>query len=132
MQTTTVNELTRVYLNATAGLPISGLVVMNNGVTLLNPNVTLQEPYPGVYVVSYTPAVTGLTAIIFDAKVVATLEVVTKNIFSFLRNIEDECLGSWAWDKQLGKLQMIRQDGTSLANFDITETLVLASRERTS
>lgn len=132
MQTITVNELTRVYFNATPGLPISGLVLINDGITIVNPIVVLQEPYPGVYVVSYTPSVTGLTAIIFDSKVVATLEVVTKNIFSFLKNIEDECLGSWAWDKQLGKLQMIRQDGTSLANFDITETLVLASRERTS
>lgn len=132
MQSTTVNELTVIYFSATPSLPIDGLVVLNQGITVVNPIITLAEPYPGTYVLKYTPSSTGKTAFIFDGKLVSTLEVVTKNVLTFLKNIEDECLGSWSWDKQLGKLQMVRQDGTSLANFDITETMVLASRERTS
>lgn len=132
MQTTTVNELTIIYFSAAPGLPMTSLVILNDGALVLNPTIALSEPMPGVYTLKYTPSSTGKKAIIFDGKVLVTLDVVTKSVFSFLRNIEDECLGSWSWDKQLGKLQMIRQDGTSLANFDITETLILASRERTS
>lgn len=130
----TINESVKVYFKSTPAITdITDIQVINNGTVLLTPNITIVETdVPGIYTVTYTPNVTGRTLIIFQNEVIAYVEVVSRSVYSFLRNIEDEAVGSWTWDKQLGKLQLIRQDGTSLADFDVSDSNIAASRERTS
>ena len=132
--TTTVNETVRVYHQDTpSSADINKISVINNGQLLELPNVTMYETdVPGVYAISYTPTTTGRALIMFNGKTVAYVEVITRSVYSFLKNIEDEAIGSWTWDKQQGKLVMIRQDGSALASFDVTDSNVAASRERTS
>lgn len=52
------------------------------------------------------------------------------DLVSSLKNIEEEALGSWKWDKTCGNMEMFRQDGTTLATFKVIDTLDEASRER--
>lgn len=79
---------------------------------------------------SFTPTSTGVYYITAEGVLIARIEVVTKSIKAFLQNIEDEALGSWQWDKTAGSLSLLRQDGTSLGDFTITDTLESSSRER--
>lgn len=132
--TTSVNETVRVFYKDQSGIAdVTKVTVINNADVLQLPNVTMLETdVPGIYLITYTPTVTGKALILFDGNMVAYVDVVTRNLYSFLRNIEDEALGSWTWDKQQGKLTLIRQDGTALALYDVTDSNVSASRERTS
>lgn len=131
---TTVNETVRVFYQGETGIAdVTKVEVINNAAVLELPNVTMLETdVPGIYLITYTPTATGRALILFDGTPVAYVEVVTRSIYSFLRNIEDEAIGSWTWDKHLGKLTLIRQDGTALASYDVTDSNVAASRERTS
>jgi hypothetical protein len=129
----TINETIKLYFQADPGLVNPGLTVLNNGTVVDSATTTVVESStPGIYIVTYNPTITGRQCVIFNNNLVAFIEVVTKSIYSSLKNLEDEALGSWIWDKQLGKLDMIRQDGTPLASFDVVENLTTASRERTS
>jgi hypothetical protein len=132
--TTTVNETVRVFYQGEPGIAdVTKVTVINNADVLQLPNVTMLETdVPGVYLITYTPTVTGKALVLFDGVMVAYVEVVSRSIYSFLRNIEDEAIGSWTWDKHLGKLTFIRQDGTLLSTYDVTDSNVAASRERTS
>jgi hypothetical protein len=134
IDTLTVNESVKLYFQAAPGITnFSGLVVLNNGTLVPTPNISATGTVvPGVYVITYQPTSTGRGVITFNDTIVAQVEVVTKGLFSYLKNIEDEAIGSWSWDKQQGTLQMTRQDGSVLANFDVTENITAAIRERTS
>lgn len=134
LNTITVNETVKLYFKAAPGISdYSNVKVLNNGALVTSPSISVTtSAIAGIYTVTYTPATTGRGVIIFEGEIVAHIEVVTKSIYSFLKNIEDESMGSWTWNKQDGKLAMIRQDGTPLADFDVVETLTVASRERTS
>jgi hypothetical protein len=129
----TVNEIVKLYFKADPGLVNPGLTVLNNGSRVIGANIlAVESSTPGIYIATYTPTVTGRQGILFNNDLVAYVEVVTRSVYSSLKNLEDEALGSWVWDKQLGKLNMLRQDGTPLASFDVVENLTTASRERTS
>lgn len=79
----------------------------------------------------FTPVTTGLhTLVMLDGTVVANVDVVTRTLQSYLRNVEDEALGSWVWNRADGTLQMLRQDGSVLANFAAVDTQTESSRER--
>ncbi|MNY59748.1 hypothetical protein D3C86_1962240 [compost metagenome] len=60
------------------------------------------------------------------------MEVVTKSVYNSLRDILDESIGSWQWDKTTGGLVMLRQDGATLATFTVVDNLTTSSRERIS
>jgi len=65
-----------------------------------------------------------------DSIIIAYIDAVIRTPSDMIKNLEDESLGSWIWDKTAGTLSMVRQDGTSLANFTVIESLLTASRER--
>jgi hypothetical protein len=79
---------------------------------------------------SFTPTVTGTYTLFGDGKVLATVEVTSRSLRSFMQNLEDESLGSWTWNKTTGAMQMLRQDGTLLASFNVIDNLNTSSRER--
>ena len=79
----------------------------------------------------FTPTSSGLyTLVLVDGSVVANVDVVSRTLQSYLRNVEDEALGSWVWNRVDGTLQMLRQDGSLLANFAAIDTQTESSRER--
>lgn len=80
---------------------------------------------------TFTPTTTGTYTLYGDSQVIATVEVVTRTAKSYLANLEDEAMGSWQWDKASGSLNMLRQDGTALASFQVIDDLTTSSRERT-
>lgn len=85
----------------------------------------------GPSTVKFTPASSGLyTLVLVDGSIVANVDVVTRTLQSYLRNVEDEALGSWVWNRVDGTLQMLRQDGSVLANFAAVDTQTESSRER--
>ena len=51
------------------------------------------------YQAQFSPVETGLYDLIVDDLLVGSVEVVSRDVFSILRNIEDQALGSWEWNK---------------------------------
>jgi hypothetical protein len=129
---TPVGSVAKIYFTSTPGKNIGDAVVLNGSAVIGSPTLSIYEVLSGIFVVDYIPATTGVHCVFADGNVIARLEVVQKTSQALLKNIEDEALGSWSWDKQQGNLVMIRQDGTELARFDVVETLEIASRERTT
>lgn len=132
--TTVVNEVLKGYFTGAPDIEdFDNTKVLINGTLVVVPNLTIVESvHPGLYVFSYIPTNTGRVVIMFNNVIIAHIEVITKSIYSSLRNIEDEALGSWTWNKTLGELSLLRQDGTPLANFDVSDSQTSATRERTS
>jgi hypothetical protein len=126
-----VGVQTKVYFTSIPGRTITGGIVLVNGAIIGSPVLTVYEVTNGLFVADYLPTITGSHCLFIDNQLVARIEVVQKTVQTLLKNIEDESLGSWVWDKQAGTLQMFRQDGTELARFNVEETLETSSRERT-
>jgi len=101
-----------------------------NGVATTITPITYTEIGGGLYTANFTPTATGMLSMFVGGLVYSDIEVVGRTNTVILQNIEDESLGSWIWDKTLGTLSLLRQDGTSLANFNVVDTLTTASRER--
>jgi hypothetical protein len=85
----------------------------------------------GLARVYFTPIATGLYTLFAYGEIQGMVDVVSRTTESYLRNLEDEALGSWAWNKSTGYMEMIRQDGTTLAKYAVTDSLTESSRERT-
>jgi len=81
---------------------------------------------------SFSPASTGTYTIYAFGKVQVYLQVTARSVQSLLTNIEDEALGSWSWNKTTGVLTMLRQNGTTLSTYSVTDTLASATREKLS
>lgn len=101
-----------------------------NGSTLVVTPITYSEIGSGLYTINFTPVVSGLLSIFIEQTLIRDIEIVNRTNTVILQNLEDDTLGSWTWDKALGTLNVIRQDGTPLANFKVIETTSNASRER--
>lgn len=129
---TTINTPITLAFTATTGLTtFSDFAIVLNGALVVSPVYTLVEiPTTGIYIVTYTPLATGSYIFRASGAIYAAVQVQTRSLVSYLQNIEDEALGSWTWNKQSGTLNLLRQDGTSLANYTVVETLTAASRER--
>jgi len=69
-------------------------------------------------------------SIFISQSLLEPLEVVAVTTTQILQNLADESIGSWTWNKTTGILNMIRQDGSPLANFNVVDNLSTASRER--
>jgi hypothetical protein len=108
----------------------SDLLLLLNGV--INPTVVTFSNLnsAGLCTFSFTPTSTGVYTLFGQGTIISTIEVVVKAPITYLKNIEDESLGSWQWDKTTGIMSMLRQDGTSLAQFNILDSLTTSSRER--
>lgn len=129
-----LNEVVNFCFVATTGLLVfpDALVVKDGLVVSPAPTLTITEfGTTGVYNVAYSSSATGKVSIHINGEIVAFIEVLTKSIYSSIRNIEDESTGSWIWDKVLGTLTMIRQDGSTLSTYAVVENTLTASREKT-
>jgi hypothetical protein len=84
----------------------------------------------GLYTLSFTPTVTGRYTFFIEGSIQISVNAVSRDVWSYLKNIEDEAVGSWTWDKVGGTLTMVRQDGTTLGTFTVSDTVNSASRER--
>ena len=127
-------------INTTVTLPftstgnVTGLnsftsIVLNNGI-VTTPALTFVEIGSGLYTISFTPLSTGIYTVFLQTSIVAVINVVNQDKFTFLQDIEDSLLGSWTWDKQTGVITMLTQAGITLATFNATDTPQLISRER--
>jgi hypothetical protein len=110
------------------------LVLLFNGSPVNTPTVSFSAAGGGtpLYNFSFTPAATGEYVLYAFGAIQGVVEVVTQSLYSITRNIQDESLGSWQWDKVAGTLIMLRQDGTTLAHFTVIDNLTTSSRERIS
>lgn len=115
----------------------TGLSSFNN-VRFLLDGVTTSVSYTtaeignGLYTMTFTPSTTGTYTIFIEQTIAGIINVVTKPLYTYLKNIEDEAIGSWSWSKTNGSLTLTRQDGTTLAVFSVTDDLTAASRQRVS
>lgn len=135
--TSTVNTPVVFYFTATTGMiqsQFTDFLLINNGNVVISPSFVIVEVTSGsgVYSITYTPLATGTYSIRVSGAIVAYFNITTRSVFSFLQNIEDEALGSWTWDKQAGTLTLLRQDGTALTSYIVTDSLITASRELNS
>lgn len=116
-----------------AQLPNGSSVRVYQGATLLSLSISVQNlSAAGPSLVKFTPTATGrYTVALADGSLLGVVDVVNRTVQSYVKNLEDEALGSWQWDRTNGTLQLLRQDGSVLANFTVTDTLTSSSRERT-
>jgi len=109
------------------------LVLLRDGAVVTTTEVTVTDVgIHGLYNFTFTPQSTGTYTLYAYGAIQAQVEVVSTSIYTYLRNLEDEALGSWQWNKAEGTLIMLRQDGTELASFAVVDNLTEASRERTT
>ena len=102
--------------------------LLNGTTTAITP--TYAEIGGGLYTITFTPLNSGIFTIFIENVILPQVEVVSKLLTTTLQNVEDYSIGSWVWDKVGGTLVAIRQDSTTLASFNIVDTLTNASRER--
>ena len=114
------------------GTPLSDTVIYLNGaVSSITPTVT-QIGVTNCWKITFTPTSTGVYSIYAFASIQLQIQSVAKSTQELLSNIEDECLGSWTWDKSTNVLTVLRQNGTTMATYDIVDTQIVSSRERLS
>jgi hypothetical protein len=114
-----------------SGTAVPGdLVLLKDGVSNSTPITFTSISASGLCKFTFTPTVTGIYTLYGQNSIIATVEVVAKSIATYLKNLEDEALGSWQWDKTAGVMTMVRQDGTQLAQFNVVDGLTASSRER--
>jgi hypothetical protein len=117
--------------------PSSGLSNPSDLVLLFNGTVSSTVPTfaaitGNLYSFTFTPTVTGQYVLYCFGTIQAVVNCVTQTLYNITGNIQDEALGSWQWDKVAGTLLMLRQDGTTLAQFTVIDNLTASSRELVS
>lgn len=98
--------------------------------SLKTPTFSYSEVGHGVYTITFTPTFTGNYSLFIEGAIQIRFQVVAKTPLQYLQSIEDEALGSWQWNKTTGSLVLLRQDGTNLAEFSVSDDMNSASRER--
>jgi hypothetical protein len=130
---TLVNQIVKVAFvstnNVTGLTTFADYQLLKNGVSTVF-TTTFTELGNGLYTANFTPTTTGLYTLFVQGKIQAIINVVSKTTFTFLQNLEDVSMGSWNWDKNTNVLTFVRQDGTTLATFNVEDDLKTASRER--
>lgn len=111
--------------------PLTDAKVYVNGAESTQVVTVIQIGTSPVWSVTFTPNSTGNWSLFAFGAIQERVKVQTKSIYDYLRNIEDEALGSWSWDKDTGVLTLLRQDGSALATFNVSDGIDLSSRERT-
>jgi hypothetical protein len=127
-----LNQASKIPFTSTAlatGLTVFTPVFLLNGVLNVPTDITYTEISGGLYTLNFTPTTSG-SYTLFIGGLVYPFEVVTRDIMTVLRSIEDEALGSWQWNKITGSLSLLRQDGSALASFLVTDNADAATRER--
>jgi hypothetical protein len=86
------------------------------------------------YSVTLTPGVTGVWRIFVGPNLIHTFEVVdsldSKDYLATLtREIHNESIGSWQWDKVTGELTLFAANGEEFKKYTIIDTAAESSRE---
>lgn len=123
---------TTVISGAPATTPSDAVLYLAGAPSGVSLSTTLINGATNVWLITFTPTVTGNYSLFAFGIVQLRIQCVAKSSTLMLTNMEDEALGSWTWDKATGVLTILRQNGTTLATHDVTDTLVSASRERVS
>lgn len=124
------NPFSMLIVGPSNSVPTDSTVYVD-GVAGMIPTVTPVAGTDNRWKLTFTPTVTGTYSIYAFSTLQLTMQCVNKSLYSFLENVEDEAMGSWTWDKQTGVMTMLRQNGTTMATFDVKDTLTDAYRERT-
>lgn len=126
--------VTVTMLAPSAGLPVAAdLTVVQNGVITVSVPVTyLDLGIRGLCNYTFTPTTSGTYILYAYGAIQAKIDVVTQSLYNAVKNLQDEALGSWQWNKIAGTLTMLRQDGTNLATYTVIDSLTESSRERIS
>jgi len=112
------------------GSPGVAVVVMDG--VRVSPSVEIL-PITGtnLHTAEFTPTETGVYDLVIDNVFVGSVEVVTRDVFSFLRNLEDQAFGGWEWDKTTKVMTIYRQDGSTLGTYECDDTLEQAFSRQT-
>jgi hypothetical protein len=126
-----VNQATKIAFTST-GLATGQTVfthsfLVNGNVVAVTPTFT--EIGAGLYTANFTPTVTGRWVLFIGGKTYE-FEVVSKTLQNGVGELLDESLGSWSWNKSTGLLTLFRGDGSTLATYNVVDTVQAASRER--
>lgn len=113
-----------------ASLPTT-TVVIKDGVKITPSIEILPIATTPFYSMTFTPVETGSYDIAIDGVLVAFVEIVTTDVFTFLRNLEDQAFGGWEWDKTTKVMTLYRQDGSTLGTYESDDTLELAYSRQT-
>ena len=105
---------------------IGAFVVINGSVVAVTSSTQVDTT---TWLVTFTPTSSGVATVVAFGQVQERVLVVQKLSRTMLANVEDEALGSWQWNKQTGTLTLLRQDGSTLANFVALDSVAQASRE---
>jgi len=133
----TVNQPTKqVFLSTgltTGKVVFPGVVALVDGViTTLAPAPTFTEIGGGVYTMNFTPSSTGHLDIFIEGALQIRVDVSTKTLAATVKDLSDEALGSWIWNKLTGVLTLYKSDTSVLATYNVIDTVTEASRERVS
>jgi len=121
--------ITTVVVNPSTGSLTDAAVYLNGALSAQVVSVVQIGTTP-VWSISFTPNATGNWSLFAFGVIQERIKVSTKSIYDYLKNIEDESLGSWSWNKGTGVLSLLRQDGSALATFNVVDGLDSSSRER--
>jgi hypothetical protein len=126
------NSVTITAQGPSSGLsaPPDQILLFNGAVSLLT--VTCNNIAGPLYNMTFTPNATGTYVLYAFGVIQGVVNVVNQSLYTITKNIQDEAIGSWQWDKTAGTLVMLRQDGTALAQFTVVDNLTTSSRERIS
>lgn len=127
----TVLKVPFTSINLQTGLTSFTYTFLKDGITIaISPSPIFTEIGGGLYVITFTPSTTGVYSLFIQGEIAASINVVVKDVYTSLANIEDQALGSWSWDKVKGTMTMYKQNGTVLATFLVKDSLTIASRSR--
>ena len=115
----------------TISLAPTTTVVVKDGVMVIASVEVLPITGTTVYSASFTPVETGYYDFVVDGVVIGSVDVVTRDVFSFLHNLEDQALGGWEWDKSTKVMTIYRQDGSVLGTYSSDDTLEAAYSRQT-
>lgn len=127
-------QIISTFIGPGSGLTtIPDLVVLRDGAVVVDVDVALIEiGVSNLYNIVFTPNATGTYVVFGFAEILTKVEVVTKSLERVINSLEEVALGSWQWNKTNGSMIMLKQDGTTLAQFTVLDNLTQASRERIS
>ena len=128
---TQINKTVQIPFVQVTGQTTFAYMVLKDGSSYSLPNnPTFDEISNGLYTFSTVFNETGRYTITIEGEIVAFVRVVEKEMYEVLRDLDDVAQGSWTYNKAQGTLKLIRQDGSTLATFNVTDNADTASRDR--
>lgn len=125
-----VNSTFSTLISGGSGVVPTDAAVYVDGTFLSTPTVTPVTGTDNRWKVTFTPTISGTYSLYAFSQVQFTAQCVNKSLYDFLTNLEDDCLGSWTWDKATGLMILLRQNGNELARFDVRDSLTASHKER--